>query len=74
MEEKGIRFTFDDEAVKVLAEKAFGGKSGARDLRNTIRRDVEDKIASLLVEHAGETVTGIAVSAKDGAVQVDCLL
>ncbi len=74
LEEKGIRFTFDDEAVKVLAEKAFGGKSGARDLRNTIRRDVEDKIASLLVEHAGETVTGIAVSAKDGAVQVDCLL
>lgn len=32
--EKGIEFTFDENAQKALAKKAYGGKSGARDLRN----------------------------------------
>ena len=38
----------------ILAKKAFGGQRGARDLRNLIRRRVEDQIASLMVEHCDE--------------------
>ncbi len=73
LEEKGIRFTFDGEAAALLAQKAYGGRSGARDLRNTIRREVEDRIASLLVDHAGEELSGIAVTAKDGAIELQSL-
>ena len=35
--------------VTALAEKAKGGKSGARDLRNIIRKEVEDKIAEEII-------------------------
>ena len=73
LEEKGIRFTFDEEAAALLAQKAYGGRSGARDLRNTIRREVEDRIASLLVDHAGEELSGIAVTAKGGAIELQSL-
>lgn len=50
LEEKHIKFTFDDKACEYLAEKSCGGKSGARDLRNAIRREVEEKIASAMIE------------------------
>lgn len=50
LKEKGIDFVYDDEAASYLAKKSINGKSGARDLRNLIRREVEDKIASLIVE------------------------
>ena len=48
-----------------LAEHAFGKRSGARDLRNLIRREVEDRVASLLVEHWDTTITGIAVTVDE---------
>ena len=49
LREKLINFEYDGESVKWLAKKAFGGKSGARDLRNLIRREVEDKITNVLI-------------------------
>ena len=74
LKERGIRLIYDDQATHYLAEHAIGGKSGARDLRNLIRRQVEDKIASLIVENYGETITGISVTAdeKDG-IKLDIL-
>jgi len=74
LKERGIRLVYDDQATRYLAEHAIGGKSGARDLRNLIRRQVEDKIASLIVENYGETITGISVTAdeKDG-IKLDIL-
>ncbi len=73
MEERGIKFTFDDKACKYLAKHAFGGKSGARDLRNLIRREVEDRVASAVVDHCDRTITGIAVTADDNGIRLDIL-
>ncbi len=75
LKEKGISFTWDDKAVSWLAEHAFGKRSGARDLRNLIRREVEDRIASVLVEHCDSNVTAIAVTVgDDGALALQTLL
>ncbi len=63
LKERGITLRYDGAAARWLAQKAFGGKSGARDLRNTIRREVEDRIASALIDRCGETVTAISVTA-----------
>ena len=52
LKEKGIALTYNQEVCAYLAEKSIHGQSGARDLRNLIRREVEDQIAALLVEHA----------------------
>lgn len=65
LREKGIRFTWEDGVPAILAKKAFGGRRGARDLRNLIRRRVEDQIASLMVERCDEPVESICVSAND---------
>lgn len=65
LREKGIWFTWEDGVPAILAKKAFGGRRGARDLRNLIRRRVEDQIASLMVERCDEPVESICISAND---------
>lgn len=58
LEEKGYSFTWDDATPAYLAEKAYGQNRGARDLRNTVRRLAEDKIALALIENAEKQVKG----------------
>lgn len=65
LEEKHIKFTFDDKACEYLAEKSCSGKSGARDLRNTIRREVEEKIASAMIESGNASISAMNVT-SDG--------
>ena len=73
LQERGIRFAFDDAACQWLAKKAHGGRSGARDLRNLIRREVEDKIAMLLVEKGEDAVCGVAVTVRNDELAIDSL-
>ena len=48
--EKGISMSVGKEALSVLVKKSGGGEYGARDLRQTIRREVEDRITDLIIE------------------------
>ena len=73
LEERGISLKWTEEAVNWIAHKAISGKSGARDIRNTIRRTVEDKITARIVEQGEGAISGIAVVEKDGAVDVEVL-
>ena len=52
--DKGTTFTWDDEAVSAIARKSVDGPRGARDLRNVIRRSVEDVITEKIVESTDE--------------------
>lgn len=65
LDEKGIKFTYDDKATAYLAEKSIGGNSGARDIRNLIRKQVEDKIANILIEKADENISSLTMTAND---------
>jgi ATP-dependent Clp protease ATP-binding subunit ClpA len=51
--ERGVHFGYEPEALSLIAEKADNGKAGARDVRNVIRRSVEDPLCLLLV-NSGE--------------------
>ncbi len=73
LKEKGIAFTYDKKAQQYLAHKAYGGKSGARDLRNLIRREVEDKIASAIVDMVSGTISAIHTTANDDGISLDVL-
>lgn len=66
LEEKHIKFTFDEKVCQLLAEKSCNGASGARDLRNTIRREVEEKIANAMIEAGAGGVTTMHLTAENG--------
>ena len=65
LEERGIAFSWTPAAADAIAAKAYGGKRGARDLRNTVRRLVEDRIATILVDNCDSPPTAITVDAAE---------
>ena len=73
LKEKGIAFSYDEAAQKYLAKKSYGGQSGARDLRNLIRKEVEDKIAGAIVDSRDGIITAINVTADDDKIKLDVL-
>jgi len=65
LKRRGITFGYDDSALELIAQRAFGQKAGARDIRRVIRREVEDPLTRLIVD-AGENAPAlISVSVKD---------
>ena len=70
LHEKGIDFAFDDKACKYLADKACNGQSGARDLRNLIRKEVEDKITEQMILHGEGGIAMIGLSANDDGLTI----
>lgn len=67
--EKGITLKYDDSALDAIAEKAFGGKFGARDIRRVIRTDIEDKTAQLIID-SEDGVSAISIKGENGNILV----
>ncbi len=68
LRDKGIVFGYTDEAVAQLAGDSIGGVRGARDLRNNIRRKVEDKIAQMIIDNIDTPLTSVTVDTADGDI------
>ena len=63
--EKSITLVYDDAALAKIADKSFGGKFGARDIRKFIRKNIEDSVASIIVDKAEEKIGGIKITANE---------
>ena len=74
MKNRGLTLSWSPEAVRQIAHEAFAGGYGARDIRRTIRREVEDPITRLLVEHTDAHIEKIQLSAEGDLLTVttDC--
>ena len=73
LKEKGVELSYTQQVCGYLAEKSIHGQSGARDLRNNIRRMVEDKLAMLLVEKGEGSLSGVSLSVQDGELKLDTI-
>lgn len=67
--EKNITFNVSDEAYELVAKKASGGKFGGRDVRKVVRKDIEDKVANIIVEADGN-ISQIDVDADGDEIKV----
>ena len=73
LKEKPIDLTWTDDVPAYLAKKAIGGTRGARDLRNIIRKEIEDKIATIIIDNFEESISAISVEVKDGELETKYL-
>lgn len=67
--EKNITLNVSDEAYELVAKKASGGKFGGRDVRKVVRKDIEDKVANIIVEADGN-ISQIDVDADGDEIKV----
>ena len=63
LSERLIDFKFDSSVCAYLAEKCGNGKRGARELRNTIRREIENKLVDIIVDNGEGSIKALNCTA-----------
>ena len=73
LKEKGLTFTYDDALVSYLVKKSYSATYGARNLRRTIQKEVEDLLASAIINSYDHPITQISATAEDDKVVLHTL-
>ena len=71
LKDKGIDLVVDEAVYDIIAEMSEDGGRGARDIRRSIRKSVEDQVANILIDNADALVKEISVKADNGEIKVD---
>ncbi|MEU2745691.1 ATP-dependent Clp protease ATP-binding subunit [Streptomyces collinus] len=66
VQDKGITVTFTDRAVQWLADRGYQPEYGARPLRRTIQREVDNELSRLLLDGRVDEGGGVTVDVEDG--------
>lgn len=64
LNERGVTLKYDKKSLEKLAEKSIDGSNGARDLRNLIRKEVEDKLSDLIIKNGGFNLGEVTLTAN----------
>ena len=70
LKDKGIAFTYDDALVDFLTEKSYSLTYGARNLRRTIQKELEDPMATKIIDSYDAPITQVKATAENGAVKL----
>ena len=68
--DKGIAFSWEDDLLDYLVKKSYSATYGARNLRRLIQKELEDAIASRLIESWQTPVTGLTASAPGDKIEL----
>ncbi|MBQ0038669.1 MAG: ATP-dependent Clp protease ATP-binding subunit [Clostridiales bacterium] len=68
--DKGYHFTYDDVLVDHLVEKSYSAAYGARNLRRTIQKELEDKMATAIINSLDDPITQIKATVEDGQIKL----
>ena len=70
LKEKGITFTYDDALVELLTKKSYSLTYGARNLRRTIQKELEDPMATKIIDSYEHPITQVKATVEDGAIRL----
>ena len=77
MSEKDISLEYTDGAVEYIAERSYSEKFGARNMRRFIQRELEDKLAELIISNYKHGISGATVSCEDSdngkTLKIECI-
>ena len=71
LKDRAIDFSYSDDVTEALVSKMSGDTRGARALRNVIRRNVEDKISSYIVENYDKVITSVELKTDNGEILLE---
>ncbi len=73
LEDKGLHFTWDEAVEDYLVKKSYSAAYGARNLRRTIQKELEDEMAGQIIDSYEHPVTQIHAAMEDGRLVVRSL-
>jgi len=73
LSEKKIRMTYDDTLVEYLVKNSYSIKYGARNLRRLIQKEIEDKVAQIMIERYDRPILGLNMKADEQGIKIDAI-
>ncbi len=73
LEDKGLHFTWEDAVVDYLVKKSYSAVYGARNLRRTIQKELEDVMAGQIINSYEHPVSQIHAAMEEGKLAVRSL-
>ena len=75
LDEKGISFTYSEDAVAFIARNSYSQKFGARNMRRFIRSNVEDLLAEKVISDYNKTITvaRLGYNTEENKLTVECM-
>ena len=68
---RGLELTWTDELRQLLVKKAYSVTYGARNLRRTIQRELEDPISEAIIDSFENPISSIAIRVEEDQVKLD---
>ncbi len=73
LSESGTKLTYDKNVLTYIADNSYSEKFGARNMRRFIEKNVEDKLAELMIEHAESRLLAVHLSADVDGIKVNSI-
>lgn len=70
LKNRELSFAWDDDVENLLVQKAFSTVYGARNLRRTIQRELEDPISEAIIDSFETPITSITAFVNDSRVSL----
>ena len=70
LREKGISFSWDESVLEHLVKTSYSVAYGARNLRRQVQKDLEDPIATKIIESYMSPITQLKASANDSKIEL----
>ena len=68
---RGLALSWDDSLRQYLVKKAYSLVYGARNLRRTIQRDLEDPISEKIIDSFENPITSIRICVADDRISLE---
>ena len=70
LEEHGVALRWDESVIDRLVKTSYSVTYGARNLRRTIQREIEDGVAEKIIDSFETPISQIALTAADDKIQI----
>ena len=68
---RGLELTWDETLRQYLVKKAYSMVYGARNLRRTIQRDLEDPISEKIIDSFESPISAIDISVAEDKIRLE---
>ena len=68
--EHGVTLTWDDGVIDELVKKSYSVTYGARNLRRTIQREIEDGVAERIIDSYEHPISQVKLTGSDGKIEI----
>ena len=69
---RGLTLTWEETVREHLVDKAYSVTYGARNLRRTIQRDLEDPISERIIDSFEKPISAIRVKVAEEQIVLEC--